>query len=66
MAGEAEEQPRGLKMSPASWHEVQKQVLCTEELCLSWILICNYGTSCLMTTNSPLSKALCKHFILKR
>ena len=27
MTGEAEEQPRVLKMSPASWHEVQKQVL---------------------------------------
>lgn len=31
-------------LCPASWHEDQKQVLCTEELWLSWILTCNYGT----------------------
>lgn len=65
MAGEAEEHPCVLKMSPASWHEGQKRVLCTE-LCLNRILICNYRTSCLATTNCPLSKAPCKNFILKR
>lgn len=38
--GEDEEQPCILRMSRA-------------EPSLSWILICNYGTSYLMTTNSP-------------
>lgn len=58
VAGGAEEQPCVLEMCPTSWHEVQKQVLRTEELCLNRILICNYGTSYLMTTNSPVRSSL--------